>query len=187
MDAFPAKNSVLVMDNCRIHHFAELIVEIISHSRNPCRVSAPIFARSQSNRGGVLGGQGRNHDEYNARGYQAKEILLFACCSVTADKARAFYAHSGYCTAKRIRKDRRLKMQCKMDVDCFSRRYRRRSRCQNNINTIRRKMRSCRYLHESIFTSLATRTIMSYPQLMCRRIRRKCTCCSNAPTPARIL
>jgi hypothetical protein len=42
------------------------------------------------------------------------------------------------------------------------------------------KMRSCRYLHESIFTSLATRTIMSYSQLMCRRIRRKCT-------PARVL
>jgi transposase len=99
MSAFPANNSVLVMDNCRIHHAAELIVDL--QAVHGTRVEflppySPDLNPIKEAFSTIKAWLRRNHDDYNVRGYIPKEILLFACCSVTADKSRGFYAHSGY-------------------------------------------------------------------------------------------
>jgi transposase len=99
MNRYPGPNSVIIMDNCRIHHDADLItllrrdygivVEFLpsySPDYNPIEEA---FAC-------VKAWLRRYEHHYRELGYTPLEILQLSMCVVTDEKAIGYYRHAGY-------------------------------------------------------------------------------------------
>ena len=99
MNEFPGRNSVIVMDNCRIHHDGDLIAEL--REVYNVRVEflppySPDLNPIEEAFGCIKAWIRRHSKEYEEKGYGDVDIITIACQEVTEEKARGYYQHAGY-------------------------------------------------------------------------------------------